>query len=279
MSDWHPGPAWSFCPATRADRYLKALDAADMVILDLEDAVAPEDKTRARLAVRELAEAGQFDPDRTVVRINAVSTADYGDDIELTAAIAARRVMVAKAECADEVEALPHEVIVLLETPRGIERAEELASASNVIGLMWGADDLIAGMGGTASRHDNGRYRDVARYARCRSLIAAKAANRLALDAVHMNIPDLDGLRQECADAVASGFDATVAIHPTQLKTIRATYRPSPERVEWAERLLAHVGDNRGVATFEGRMVDGPIYAQANKTLRLAAMTERDARG
>jgi len=138
---------------------------------------------------------------------------------------------------------------------------------------MWGADDLVAGLGGTASRHDDGRYRDVARYARSRVLIAAKAHGRLALDAVHMDIADTAGLAAECADAVAVGFDATVAIHPSQVPVIRAAYSPTTERVQWARRLLAHVGNDRGVTTFEGRMVDGPIFRQAERVLRLATGT------
>ena len=95
-------------------------------------------------------------------------------------------------------------------------------------------------------------------------------AGRLAIDAVYMAIPDHDGLRTECEDAVAIGFDAKVAIHPDQVAIIRAAYRPSPESVDWARRLLAHVGADRGVTTFEGRMVDGPIYAQAEQILRRA---------
>ena len=80
-------------------------------------------------------------------------------------------------------------------------------------------------------------------------------------------------LRRAAEDAVASGFDATVAIHPTQVAVIRRSYAPDAERVVWAEQLLAHVGDDRSVTTFRGRMVDGPIYAQAERVLRLAAAT------
>ena len=134
---------------------------------------------------------------------------------------------------------------------------------------MWGADDLVAGLGGTASRRDDGSYRDVARYARSRTLVAAKAHGRIALDAVHMDIADLDGLRAECEDAVAVGFDATVAIHPSQVPVIRETYQPDPDRVRWAQRLLAAVGDERGVTTFEGQMVDGPIFRQAERIVAL----------
>ncbi|PVG82172.1 CoA ester lyase [Nocardioides gansuensis] len=273
MSDWSPGPAWLFCPADRPERYPKALAAADVVILDLEDAVAPGNKPAAREALRGLVADGTLERDRTVVRINAADSHEHAADAALTGELGIARVMLSKSEDPATITALPHQVVVLVETPLGIERAAELASADNVVGLMWGADDLVAGLGGTASRKADGTFRDVARYARSRALVAAKASGRLALDAVHMDIDDLDGLASACEDAVAVGFDATVAIHPKQVDVIRASYAPSAERIDWARRLLAHVGDDRGVTTFEGRMVDGPIFKQAERILRLAHTT------
>ncbi|RHW23754.1 CoA ester lyase [Nocardioides immobilis] len=273
MSDWTPGPAWLFCPADRPERYAKALAAADVVILDLEDAVAPANKPAARDALQAIVAGGTFDAARTVVRINATSSSEHEADVRLASSLGLPRLMLAKSEDPALLAALPHEVVVLVETPLGIERAVELAAAANVVALMWGADDLVAGLGGTGSRKPDGTYRDVARCARSRALVAAKANGRLALDAVHMDIDDIDGLAAECEDAVAVGFDATVAIHPRQVDVIRASYSPAAERVDWAERLLAYVGDDRGVTTFEGRMVDGPIFQQAERILRLAAAT------
>lgn len=267
---WVPGPAWLFCPANRADRYVKALAAADIVILDLEDAVAGSQKGDAREAVHRLSAEGTLDLDRTVVRVNASGTTDHRLDSVLVSELGVRRVMLAKAQDPHAVASLACEVILLIETPLGVERAWELAQVDNVVGAMWGADDLVAAMGGTTSRHPGGRYRDVSRYARSRTLIAAKSAERLALDAVHMDIADVDGLEEECNDAVASGFDGTVAIHPAQLASIRRAYRPASEQVDWARRLLAFVGDSRGVTTFEGRMVDGPVFSQAERILRLS---------
>ncbi|MDF1706153.1 MAG: CoA ester lyase [Aeromicrobium sp.] len=273
MRDLSPGPAWLFCPADRPDRYGKALSAADVVIVDLEDAVAPAGKQSARDALRGLAADGTVDWSRTVVRINGADTDEHAADLALTQEIGVHTVMLSKSERAADIRAIPHDVVLLLETPLGITRADELAAVDNVVAVMWGADDLVAGLGGTSSRFPDGRYRDLARHARARALLAAKAAGRLALDAVHMDIADTDGLAAECEDAVATGFDATVAIHPSQVATIRSTYAPSAERVAWAEQLLAHVGDDRSVTTFQGRMVDGPIYAQAERVLRLAATT------
>lgn len=277
MTDWFPGPAWLFCPADRPDRYGKALSRADLVIVDLEDAVAPANRSAARDALRQLARDGVLDPGRTVVRINGTQSGDHQLDLALLAEIGLLRVMLAKSEDPVQLAAIEHEVVLLVETPRGVERLTELAAQDNVIGVMWGADDLVAGLGGTTSRQPDGRYRDVARFARSKTLLTAKAAGHLAIDAVHMDIPDTAGLAAECEDAVASGFDATAAIHPSQVPVIRTAYAPSPEQVDWATRLLAQVGDDRGVTTFEGRMVDGPVYTQAERVLRLAAATTRDA--
>ena len=274
LAAWHPGPAWLFCPADRPDRFAKALASADVVIVDLEDAVALERKAEARNALRTLARSEAFDRDRTVVRINSTDSPEHLTDLALINELALTRVMLAKSEHPDGARALPCHVIALIETARGVEWAGAIAEVPNVIALMWGADDLVAGMGGTASRKTDGTYRDIARYARSRALVAAKTCGLLAVDAVHMDIADQDGLAAECADAVAIGFDATAAIHPSQVAVIRASYRPSNERLDWARRLLAHVGNDRGVTTFEGRMVDGPIYKQAERILRLAHLTE-----
>src|SRR6516164_2527402 len=130
----------------------------------------------------------------------------------------------------------------------------------------WGsAEDLFAGLGGTANRYPDGTYREVARHVRSRSLLAAKAHGRLALDSVYLDIKNLDGLRAEVDDAVAVGFDAKVAIHPTQVPVIRAGYAPSADQVQWARHVLAAAADERGVFAFEGIMVDAPVLRRAER--------------
>lgn len=246
LGEWLAGPVWLFCPADRPDRYVKALQRADVVILDLEDAVAPDMKNSAREHIRALHQQGSLDLDRTVVRINGADTAEQAEDLELVTELEVARVMLAKAENAEDIADISCAVIPIAESPRGVQCVEDLVGPENVIGLMFGADDLVAGLGGTRSRCDDGTLRDVARYARARVLVAAKAHGLLALNSVHMNIPDQDGLRNACVDAAAVGFDATVAMHPSQVDVIRSAHRPSEEEVQWASRLLDFVGPTVG---------------------------------
>ncbi|MFD4180417.1 HpcH/HpaI aldolase/citrate lyase family protein [Rhodococcus sp. NPDC058514] len=265
MSWTPPGPAWLFCPADRPERYAKAAAAADVVILDLEDGVAPADKAAARRALIDT----PLDPERTVVRINAAGTEDQGLDLEALLQTRYPRVMLPKCESAEQVRSLaPREVIALIESPLGALTVAESAQVANAIGVMWGAEDLVAALGGNSSRHPDGSYRDVARHVRSTSLLAAKAHGRFALDSVYLDIKDHDGLRVESLDAVAVGFDAKVAIHPSQVAVIRAAYAPSADEIDWAQRVLAAVSEERGVFAFEGKMVDAPVLRHAEAIVR-----------
>src|SRR5262249_48766515 len=128
----------------------------------------------------------------------------------------------------------------------------------------------VATLGGSSSRFANGTYRDVARHVRSTTLLAASAFGRVALDAVHLDIRDLDGLRAEADDAVALGFNGTVCIHPTQIPVVRKAYRPRDEKLDWARRVLAAAETERGVFAFDGQMVDSPVLKHAAMMLRRA---------
>jgi citrate lyase subunit beta / citryl-CoA lyase len=266
------GPAILFCPSDRPERFAKAAERADAVIIDLEDAVAPVDKKRARDALR----ASDLDPTRTMVRVNARGTADHALDLEAVSETGYRILMLPKAERAADVAALAEStscaVVALVETAAGVLNAEALAAEPSVVALMWGAEDLVASLGGTSSRGPDGRYRDVARHARARVLLAAGGNGKAAIDAVHLEIADLDGLEEEARDAAAQGFAATACIHPGQVETVRAAYRPSAEEVAWAHGVLAAAGDSgsSGVLRFEGRMVDEPVLHHARRVLQRA---------
>ena len=254
------GPGWLFCPADRPDRYHKAADAADVVILDLEDAVASADKEAARVALIDT----PLDPANTVVRVNPVGTPEHELDLRALSQTAYTTVMLPKSESGEQVYGLaPLEVIALIETPLGAVNVAACARADNAVGVMWGSEDLFAALGGTANRRADGSLRDVAQHVRSASLLAAKAYARLALDSVFLDIKDLDGLRAEVDDGVAVGFDAKVAIHPSQVPVIRAGFTPDDEQLTWARRVLAAAEDQRGVFELDGVMVDMPVLRRA----------------
>ena len=270
------GPALLFCPADRPERYQKAAERADAVIVDLEDAVAPADKQRARGAI--LAQLGatgdvpELDPSRTIIRINPAGTDEFEKDLHCLKHTPYRHVMLAKAEDPGQLRALEgYSVIALCETAAGILNAAAIAAEPNVVGLMWGAEDLLASLGGTSSRNDDGGYRAVALHARSTVLLAAGAFGKEAIDSVYVNIPDLDGLAAESRDAVASGFGAKACIHPGQVAVVRGAYAPAESDVAAAKELLeAAAAAGSGVFQFNGKMIDGPILKHAESTLRRA---------
>lgn len=262
------GPGWLFCPADRPDRFAKASAAADLVILDLEDGVAPGDRPAARRHVREAWETGTLDDERFVVRVNPAGTTDHERDLEMLDGTGLGTVMLAKAERPADVRGVGNRrVIALCETALGVQNAALLASEPNTVALMWGAEDLAVSLGGRSSRFPDGRYRDIARHARNTVLLAAGAAGRTAVDAVYLNIPDVEGLRAEAHDAAESGFGAKACIHPTQVAVVRAAFAPTAEQSAWARRVLEAAAGQPGVFAFEGRMVDQPILDQARNML------------
>jgi citrate lyase subunit beta/citryl-CoA lyase len=270
------GPALLFCPADRPDRYAKALAAADALVIDLEDAVGPDAKDSARQALRDAAR--WLPPERTIVRVNALGTAWAEADLDMLATTALRHVMVPKAADPTAVAALaPFQVVALCETARGVLAAPELAAVANCTALFWGGEDLIADIGGWRSRRDDGGYLPVVVQARTTVLLAAAAAGKPAWDGVYLAIDDLDGLAAECADAVDMGFAAKVAIHPSHAGVIRAAFTPTDQQVEWAQALLAAARQSAGVSRFRGRMIDGPLVAQAQAVLDRAASLRPDS--
>ncbi|MFI7482102.1 HpcH/HpaI aldolase/citrate lyase family protein [Kocuria sp. M1R5S2] len=264
------GPALLFCPADRPDRFGKAAERADVVVLDLEDAVAPG----ARAAARDALVATPLDPARTVVRVNAAGTEDLDRDLVALGRTGYSTVMLPKAASARQLAEVARQgldrVVALCETAEGVVNAAEIARTDNVVALMWGAEDLVASLGGSSSRRPDGGYRDVARHARSAVLLAAGAAGKPAIDAVHLDVGDLDGLREEVLDAAAVGFAATACVHPGQVATVRAAYRPDPEEVAAARELLAAARRAGGVFTFRGQMVDEPLIRHAERLVRRA---------
>ncbi|MBO9625836.1 MAG: CoA ester lyase [Microbacterium sp.] len=262
------GPALLFCPADRPERFRGALEKADAVILDLEDAVLPEAKATAR---GNLIDA-DVDPARVIVRVNAPGTDAFTADLATLDQTDFRTVMVAKTETAESLDVFDERfsLLALCETAAGVQAADRIAAHPRVVGMMWGAEDLVASLGGTSSRTPEGGYRDIARYARSRVLLEAGAQGKAAIDAVHIAIDDVDGLRREATDAAASGFHATACIHPSQVSVIRAAYRPDDDTISWARDVLAAAAGERGVFRFRGRMVDEPVLRHARSVISRA---------
>lgn len=290
-----PGPALLFAPADRPERFTTAAERSDTVILDLEDGCRRENRATARRNIVSAGREGTLDPARTVVRVNPPGTGDFGEDVHAVAASGFRTVMLPKTEGADSVEALrgllpeaeAWRVIALVETPRGTLSLASVTDHPQVDALMWGAEDLTAALGGTASRYgadelpttgggvsgSPGGYREVPRLVRSMVLLHAAAANIVALDSIHADTSDTTGAGAEAVDAAASGFSATVAIHPGLVPVIREAYRPTGEQQEWARRVVAGADSNSGAFAVDGRMIDAPLLRQAEEILNRTSTT------
>jgi citrate lyase subunit beta/citryl-CoA lyase len=269
-----------YVPADRPDRVAKALaSAADVVLVDLEDAVAPSRKDEARgNAVRLLPDVPG---DRAVqVRINHPSTPWHADDVALLAALPAGvGARIPKVESADEVRALaaalPGRALhLLVESALGVERAFELATASpHVASLGLGEADLRSDL-----RLDGD---DGLTWARSRVVVAARAA-RLPppVMSAYTNVRDLDGLAASCRAGRALGFCGRTAIHPGQLDTIRAAFLPSASEVAAAREVLDRVGSAAvegvgAVALADGTFLDVAMVERARWVTGLADRSPR----
>lgn len=258
------GPALLFCPGDRADRFAKAAQRADVVVLDLEDAVAPERKEQTRhLVARAAAELG----DRAVVRVNAVGTPWHEADVVAMRAAGVGTLMLPKVSAAADLDALAtFQVVALCETAAGIVHSAEIAAAPQCVALFWGGEDLIADLGGRTSRDEFGRYRAVVEHARSTALLAARAAGKPAIDAVEPEIGAVERLAADAREAAGAGFAAKACIHPDQVEVVRTAFAASPEQLTWARDVLAaEAGARGGVFRHRGQMIDGPLLAQARR--------------
>lgn len=276
MSSYNIGPAILFVPADRPERYSKAYERSDAVIIDLEDAVAPNDRSSARTALAEhLARMDKPTTERTIVRVNPVADPDFSEDAGLLTNTALRFVMVPKVESIGDISqaasALPGvKLIALCESASGVIEAPQIAKHPSVAALMWGAEDLMVSTGGSASRFADGTYRDVPRFARAQVLLAAAAAGKASIDTIHTDLSPTDQFIAEAEDAVATGWTAKACIHPAQVQVIRDAYTPTEAESEYAHALLAEVKRQRGVFQFRGTMVDGPLIAHAQNVVNRA---------
>lgn len=246
-----------FVPGDRPDRYAKAAAAgADVVVLDLEDAVAPGAKDAAREHVVAWLAAGHT----AVVRINAAGTPWHAAD--LAAVRDAAAVMVPKAERPEDLDGLSS-VLPLVETARGVTAATELCAVPTVVRPVFGSIDLAADLG------VDPLSRTALLHARSALALAAAAAAGCAppVDGVTTALSDVDAVRDDTRHAVELGFTGKLCVHPRQVPVVHEAFRPSEEELAWARSVLA-AGD--GVSVVDGRMVDPPVLSRAARLLSRA---------
>lgn len=258
-----------FVPASRVDRALKALKSdADLVILDLEDAVASTDKAAARDNLATLCKAR--DTGRIAVRINASATLWFDADVAACAGLRdVALIMVPKAESAAQLQTVRvgKALLPLVETARGLANLAEIAAAENVERLAFGSIDLSLDLdlqaGSTAAQ-------EMLNQARFSIVVHSRAAGLCApLDGVFPAMSDLEGLAAAAQAARARGFGGMMCIHPAQLETVARAFRSSEAEIAWATRVLAAAAvTDAGVFSFEGDMVDAPVIAKAQGILR-----------
>jgi len=277
-----------FVPGDDERKIAKALEsAADALILDLEDAVAPQRKGAAReLCASTLSSAKTAK--KLFVRINALDTADALSDIAAIIAGKPYGIVLPKCRGGDDVRVVGRHLAKLEAkegVPQGRTRILPIATENGaslfglgtyadpplprLCGLMWGGEDLAAAIGAIGNREADGRYSAPFQLARSLCLFGAASASVIAVDAVYTDFRDADGLMEEAAQGLRDGFSAKAAIHPDQVAPINAAFTPSAADVEWARRVVAafDASTGTGVASLDGKMLDRPHLRSAQRVL------------
>jgi citrate lyase subunit beta/citryl-CoA lyase len=259
---------------------------ADALILDLEDAVAPARKAAARSMVAAyLGTPSLRTGPRCYVRINAVQTGLVPTDLAAVMPGKPDGIMLPKSETTHlrTLDALlgpleaahgmaPGSVTIIAlptETPRGVFEIGDYAGITpRLRGMAWGAEDLAAALG-AVNRTPGGRYEDIFRLAMSLCALGAATAGVQAMDCACMDFSDLEAFDRECQAARRAGFTAKLAIHPRQVPIINATFTPSAEEINWAQRVVAAFKANPelGVVAIDGKVADRPHLQLAERLL------------
>jgi citrate lyase subunit beta/citryl-CoA lyase len=273
-----------FVPGNSAKMIAKAsASAADVVILDLEDAVYPDAKPEARKVVVE-ALATPAAGGRRYVRVNSLDTAWCAEDLEAVIPAGPDGIVLPKSFGPEDVERLADLIerlepparkgktgiiVVCTETPAStLSLAAKSWRHPRLTGLMWGGEDLSAAIGATANRNDQGRYTEPFALARSLCLLAARAADVAPIDAVFTDFRDSDGLRREADAARRDGFSAKAAIHPSQIEVVNRCFTPTEAERRHAERIIAAFeGSIKGAVQLDGVMLDAPHLTQARRIM------------
>jgi citrate lyase subunit beta / citryl-CoA lyase len=273
-----------FVPGDRPDRMAKALaSGADAIILDLEDAVAPERKAEARTMCADFLRTA----DRGVgifVRVNPLTSGLTEADLAAIASAGPTGYLLPKAEggaCAARLAAMLDAagdgagriLPIASETPAAVFGLGSYAAATDrLVAMSWGAEDLPAAIGATAAREADGRYTPVYEVVRTLALMGAHAAGVQAIDTVFPAFKDMDGLAAYAARARRDGFTGMLAIHPAQVPVINTAFTPTEAEVAHARAVVALFAANPGAGALalDGQMLDAPHLKAAQTLLERA---------
>jgi citrate lyase subunit beta/citryl-CoA lyase len=254
---------------------------ADALILDLEDAVAPDAKEAARSRVCEAAASGSYGKREVTIRVNGLETEWHDADLRAAAAAGPAAVVVPKVNSASEVHNIERalelggapdhtKIWAMLETPVAMLHAAEIAAASERLTvLVMGTNDLAKEL---HAEFVPGRGPLLGGLSLC--LLAARATGKVILDGVYNNVKDLEGFEAECRQGREYGFDGKTLIHPSQLEPCNRVFAPSPEEIDRSRRIIAAFDEARaagqGVVTVDGRMIENLHVEEARRVLALA---------
>ncbi len=265
-----------------------AIYGSDGVLLDLEDAISVSEKDSARKLVRYALLSLDFGTVERVVRINGRDTPYFEADLAEIIPARPDAIRLPKVDSADDVIAADRVISrleaenglepgsigiqAMLETARAIVNVNSIAAASSrLVGLTLGGQDLAADLGIKATKAGLELL-----FAKSAVVIAAKAFGLQAFDTVYTDVADLDGLREQAAITVSLGFSGKAAIHPSQIPVIHAAFSPAEREVAKAAKVVKAAREaaerGLGVISVDGKMVDAPVVAQAERTLELARL-------
>lgn len=281
---YHPRRSVLYMPGANAKALEKARSLpADSLILDLEDAVAPEAKAQARAAVAAMVALRPYGHREVIVRLNALSSAWGGEDLAAIAGAGADALLFPKIDGREDVEAAAAALAtvgaaklpfyVMIETPRAVLALREIAEASArtaLAGFVVGANDLAKDLRARPTRE-----RQAFLPALAMTVTAARAYGLIAIDAVFNDVQDQAGLEAECAQGAAFGFDGKTLIHPNQIEAANRAFSPAPEEIAHARAVIAAFEEpgnaGRGVLKVDGRMVERLHLEEARRLVALAA--------
>ncbi len=286
QSSERPRRSVLFMPGSnaRALEKAKTIDA-DVLVFDLEDAVAPDAKEEARSLVADALASGEYGHRELVVRINAVGTEWWRGDLAAVGPHHPAAILLPKMESADTLERVSDELVwhasdhdaafwAMLETPRGFLRAEEIAQSHDRLStFVVGTNDLVKDL---RARHVPGREPVV--HALSQALLVARAYGLNVLDGVYSSFKDEEGFKAECRQARDMGFDGKTLIHPNQVAPANAAFSPTEAELEEARRMLeafeAAQAKGKGVAVLDGRMIEELHLAEARRLVKMSELFE-----